>query len=252
MFEQEKTEKYHSNSSPLQPRFGSRELLKDRVHGKHILAHVDKHIGKVGWVLREPSAPENQIDILVVPPTPRRKIYTLVTCGLSDQAMHVPSGAEDYRFSELMLALPPEWPLNEKGLLDEENAWPLRWLNKIARMPREFDTWLAWSHCIPNGSTAEHYADNTKLCGMLVSLPYFEREDFLRLRIDPTTRIVFLTLIPAYREELDHRQHKGMEAIEERLFDNGVTHVVDPQRPNYIELGKKTDSMARRAKWSLC
>lgn len=55
------------------------------------------------------------------------------------------------RYAELVISLPPFWPLDEQSWRDERHYWPVRLLKTLGRLPHEYDTWLGVGHTIPNG-----------------------------------------------------------------------------------------------------
>ncbi|TYP74784.1 suppressor of fused domain protein [Paenibacillus methanolicus] len=201
---------------------------------QRITAHVEQHIGPVANVFHEIISDLVHIDILFVPPTPQRNYYTLVTCGMSNRPMTVPEGAENFRYAELMLCLPPSWPMSEEAFRDEEHYWPVRMLKTLARLPHEYDTWLYHAHTIPNGDPARPYARNTKLAGMLVELPTLVNDPhaFFTLNMEADKDVHFFTLVPLYAEEMNLKLAQGTEPLLEKLAQAGVNEIVQLDRKN--------------------
>ena len=103
--------------------------------------HVVKHVGPVTDVFHERVSDIVPIDVLVIGPDEGRPFTTLVTCGMSERPMRVPLENPDdlglipeLRYAELLLALPPEWPVTPAAFEDEANYWPVRWLKRLARL----------------------------------------------------------------------------------------------------------------------
>ncbi|SEO83260.1 Suppressor of fused protein (SUFU) [Paenibacillus sp. OV219] len=94
--------RHEARERSLVPAYGNDETI-DR-----ITEHVEKYIGPVQTVFHELASDLVHIDILIVAPTKERNFYTLITCGMSDEPMTVPAGAEAYRYAELMICLPPD------------------------------------------------------------------------------------------------------------------------------------------------
>src|SRR5437764_869184 len=82
--------------------FGDNENI-DRVS-----EHVERHFGKIEMVWHEMVSDVVHIDVHWVKPTPERNYHALVTSGMSDRPMTVPEGAEAFRYSELLVCLPPD------------------------------------------------------------------------------------------------------------------------------------------------
>jgi hypothetical protein len=124
--------------------------------------HIETHLGEIAWVMHEKESPLVHVDVYVVRPTKEREHQYLVTSGMSEKSMPVPAGASDGRYAELILGLPPDWPLSQDAFKDEANWWPIRLLKGLARYPHENKTWLYTGHSIPWSTPPKPYADNTK------------------------------------------------------------------------------------------
>ena len=232
-------------------RHGERKVPFDLAAGdahniERISEHIEKHLGPVAGVYHEIVSDLVHLDVHVVNPTPERDRYTLVTSGMSDAPMSVPEGLEPLRFAELMIQLPPDWPLHKiqqlAGRKDKESDaeraaaerwyWPIRWLKMLARLPHEYDTWLGEGHTVPNGDPPEPYADDTKLCCMLVLPPLSAPDAFASLKVSEDKTIFFYQVMPIYAEEMDLKLRKGLPALIAQFDKHKVSAVVDPRRPN--------------------
>ncbi|RJE86698.1 suppressor of fused domain protein [Paenibacillus sp. 1011MAR3C5] len=212
----------------FQPAYGDEETIEK------ITAHVEKHIGEVDFVFHEIVSDKMHIDVLRVPPTQERNYYTLVTCGMSALSMTVPPGAEQFRFAELLLCLPSNWPLTEEAMQKEENYWPIRWLKTLARLPHDYNSWLYAGHSIPNGDPAEPFAPNTKLSGMLLSLPTIAEDPngFFTLQMSEEKEVHFFSLLPIYKEEMDFKLKHGAEELFQKLDRERINEFLQIQRKN--------------------
>src|SRR5262245_42031267 len=90
--------------------------------------HIERYIGKPENVFHELISDLVHIDVHVVAPTAKRNYYTLVTSGMSDRPMAAPPEMEDCKYAELLVCLPPDWPLSEKDFKNNDNYWPIFWL----------------------------------------------------------------------------------------------------------------------------
>ena len=194
--------------------------------------HIARHLGPVENVLHELISDLVHIDVHVVDPTPDRPFYTLVTSGMSDRPMNTPPEAESSKYAELMISLPPDWPLTQQAFEQHENFWPIHMLKFLARFPHEFETWLGWGHTIPNGDPPEPFADNTAYCCALLLSPVLVPDGFSELKIDDERTVNFYSLVPIYREEMDFKLKKGTEALIDRFAKNGVTELLNLGREN--------------------
>ena len=88
--------------------------------------HIANYIPGEGSVYHELISNALHIDVHMIHPSASRNFSTLVTTGMSDKAMNTPTEFDQYRYSELVMCLPPDWHLEESQLKKEENYWPIR------------------------------------------------------------------------------------------------------------------------------
>lgn len=217
--------RYEDREGPPQPPEQSCRHLAE------IEAHVEKYIGKIETVYHELVSDLVHIDVLFVPPTEEFPYQVLVTSGVSDKSMNVPPGVEKFRNVELLIALPPDWPLTQEDLKAESNYWPIYWLKMVGRLPHEYKTWIGWGHSIPNGDPAAPIAD-TDFVGVTLSPPFMFPMEFFQLPIGENEFVTFLVVVPVYKEEMELKLSAGNEELEKRLVDASVGFTVDPKRKN--------------------
>lgn len=107
-----------------------------------VTAHIEKHIGPVDKVFHELISDMIHVDVHIVNPTPQRNVYTLVTSGMSDRPMTTHPNLPECAWSELMICLPPDWPMSNKEWNVPANFWPVQNLKFLACFPHQFNTWL--------------------------------------------------------------------------------------------------------------
>ena len=202
---------------------------------KTIESHIEKFFGKYKNVLHEIVSPDIHVDICVIEPTKKRNYYTLVTMGMGAHKMNVPSELESDKIdrAELLITLPSDWDLQSS---DETAYWVTRWLKVMARLPIEHDTWLGWGHTVPNG---EPFAENTKLSGMLVTMPHFFGEKSTSCKLPDKDIVCFYQLIPLYEDEMQFKIDNGAGSLLElfRLaFGDDWNGVVEITRKSVIEM----------------
>ncbi|QJD83235.1 suppressor of fused domain protein [Cohnella herbarum] len=158
---------------------------------------------------------------------------------MSNLPMNVPEGAENYKFAELMICLPSDWQVSQEAFETEENYWPIHWLNKMARLPHEYQTWLYLAHTVPNGDPAQPFASNTLFSGMILSVPSVVEnlKSFFTLSLPNETEVHFFSLIPLHKEEMDLKLKNGAEVLFEKLEKAGVNEVVNLKRKNVAKKG---------------
>jgi hypothetical protein len=196
--------------------------------------HVQQHIGSVDVVFDEIVSPYVHVDIHHVPPRPEQPFHVLVTSGMSEMPMMTPEPMEEYRYAEVLVCLPPEWPVTQEAFQDERNYWPIRALKRLARLPHEFSTWLGWGHTVPNGDPPQSFASNTELCGMLVLPSLSLPEEAFRMELSDGRTIHFWSLVPVHADEMALKLKKGTEALLPLFDRHGITDVIDPSRSSVV------------------
>jgi hypothetical protein len=204
---------------------------KDGRHAEDIVAHIEKHIGRVAQVFQENGADGPRVLVHHVPATADRPFHTLVTSGMSDSAMAVPAQLDAPRHLELMMTLPKDWQFDAASARDANWHWPVKQLQRLARVPIESGAWLGWGHTVPNGDPPQAFAPGTGLCGVIIAPSLLVPVDFYELHTTDQA-ITFYSAIPLYREEMDLQLEHGMAALLGRLLDHGIRDLIDPHRRN--------------------
>jgi len=202
-------------------------------------AHIERHIGPVSLVFDEVVSDIVHVDIHLVPPAPHRPFNTLVTSGMSDLPMAAPPDASSCSHAELVALLPPDWPLTQEALTDEDNYWPLRQLKMLARLPHEHNTWLWIDHTVRNGDPPAPFAPSTELCCAMLEPPISLPREFMTLTTPEGKQIVFLAFIPLYLEENDYALKAGPDALLDLFERAGVRDVIDPARANVCKRSRR-------------
>lgn len=213
------------------------EPADDMPHIEELERHIEKYFGKPETVYHELTSHLVHIDVHFIRPTKERNYNILITSGMSYRPMQPPEQAADCEFAELLICLPPDWPLGQDSFEDENNYWPIRELKFLARFPHEYDTWLWGGHTMPNGDPAQPFADNMNLSGIILAPPLRFSEEAFRLEIDANKTIHFFSVIPLYIEEMDLKLQKGSDELFERFDKYGIDELVDIKRRN---VGRKS------------
>ena len=225
-------------------RHRDRERAFEPAHGDEALlaaveAHVEEHIGEIETVFHELVSDLVHVDVLQVPPAEGRPWWTLVTCGMAARPMSPPpevDGAD--RFAELVLCLPPDWPLDEA-------KWPFGLLQFLARLPHEYETWFAAGHTVPNGDPPEPLAPDTELSGVILAPPLLGPEGFERIA-GPEGDIALLGVIALYSEEMQLKLDEGTDALHDRLDEGDVSEMLEIRRPSVAPPRRRRFGFGRR------
>ncbi|MEO0797057.1 MAG: suppressor of fused domain protein [Verrucomicrobiota bacterium] len=209
--------------------------LGDSQNIECITDHIEKHIGPIESVFHELVSDAVHIDVHVIAPSNNRPFYTLVTSGMSDRPMNAPAGREDFRYSELMICLPANWPMSQEDWQIHDNYWPVHLLKFMARFPHQQDTWYWSQHTVPNGDPPAPYADNTGMCCAMLAPPLTAPEEFRKLTVNRNKTIHFQAIVPLLLDEMDLKLKKGAEALMEGFQRNRVSELLRPRRSSVIQ-----------------
>jgi hypothetical protein len=206
-----------------------------RTHGDRALVaaisdHVTAQLGAEDYMVwHQKVSAYVHVDLHVVPPSEERPFFTLITSGMSEKPMRAPE--EDRAYCELVMALPPDWPMEREDFNDERNYWPFRLLQTLAVLPHQFETWL-WSwHTVPNGDPPEPYAPGTGLCCAMLAPTRLVPKGLEVLHHDGR-EIVFHGVYLLHADEMQSKLDGERDAVLRPLYEAGVTELVDPSRPS--------------------
>lgn len=210
--------------------------------------HLGRVLGTEPMVFHELISDAVHLDIYLYPPTEARPYTVLATSGMSDLPMTVPEVVQEQSLmegmgslerAELLLALPPEWPLTQEAFEDERHYWPVRLLKGTARLPHLYRTWLGIGHTVPNGDPAQPYAPGTELSGIVLLPPALdELQDLVGPEQVPELR--FYALVPLTTEEMDLKLTHGLEALLKHLDQAGVNELLTPDRVSAAPAPKRS------------
>lgn len=195
-----------------------------------LAVHGELHLGGKSFVWREIVSDKVRIDLHLHAPTPTRNFWVITTRGMSARPMSVPAALYDERYAELVIGLPPNWPVSEIAFEREEYFWPLRWLKTLARLPHDYQSWLGVGHTVPTAETPHAYAPNTTLCCAFLVRPSRLGEAFSQVCVNETKVVHFLSFVPIYREEMEFKLRFGADALSERLHTNKIDEILDVHR----------------------
>lgn len=191
-----------------------------------INAHLEKYLGREKNMVFSDAASGFKIFSVI---NLKINCITLLTNGMSDKEMTAPKGWEDYRYIELLIHLPINWPLSIEELEKSKNSWPIDWLRMLADYPFENNRLLCSEDIISNGDPVERFSSETELSCFLV---LEEPSEFGILKTNSGKTIRFYELHPLYIEERDFFLSEGLEALLHRFEIYNVDRVIDPKRLN--------------------
>lgn len=178
-----------------------------------VKAHVEKYLGPVSRVLEGEGG---GVQVLLVE---NSQCCRMVTWGMSSKPLQAKNeaGTTTPVYSELMITLPP-------GKAEE---WARLTLCALARYPFENNTFFFMGHSIANDRIVAGCPYDGFLFGPSVSTP----EGFWIPKFGKKA-VLFLSVYPLYRDELQYKLKFGSEALEQPFSLYGVTDVAPPRRTN--------------------
>lgn len=193
---------------------------------------MEKFYGPVESVFHEVVSDLIHVDVHHIKPSERHPYNILFTTGMSYLPMNTPDGREDYRYAELMVCLPPNWPISDEAYKDHDNYWPVYWLKMLSRLPHEHNTWLGEGHTIPNGDPAEPLSSSTPMNGVILLPPLRVSQEFHTLKIDNDHSVHFYCLVPLFAEEMNIKLNEGYDALTDKFDKHHINELVDLKRKN--------------------
>ena len=163
----------------------------------------------------------------VVPKTGESKV--IFTSGASEKPLNVPEGFDEYRYAELLMRLPRDWP-SQPDLNDTAHSWPWVWLRAIAHNVHEQGTWYGeWTTTFSNGEPPEPLDPSTGFAGFVLATN-FGLEGFPS---DDGRFVNMVTVMPVYPEELAlAKQENGIAELLQRFEKHKIGPGFRPGRRN--------------------
>lgn len=194
---------------------------------EELIAAVDDHceafLGPCDIVHHEIVSEFIHLDVHRFSPSAGRDYQSHVTSGMAEKPMAMMEGvpdAEEFRYAELMVHLPSDWPSDNTNLMQSEHWWPLRELKTFARLPHQFETWVALGHTMA-ADPPVRFASDTELCASILWPSFLMPQEFWVLSMPDGRNIRIYTLSFLYREELEFKNKHGFDALIRKFDDAG-------------------------------
>jgi hypothetical protein len=156
---------------------------------------------------------------------PKGEVFVLVTSGMSDLPMHIPTGVDKSAPRRVELIFYCAEP-------KKEYLETLQW---TARFPHDQKTWLSFGHTIPNGNPPSPLWGSEILDTLLFMPTILKRDQALPNELvlsgDP---VHFLWVVPLTTAECNLKLEKGFGAILDLFEKNRHPHVFDAARKSYV------------------
>ncbi|MCI5649344.1 MAG: suppressor of fused domain protein [Fusicatenibacter sp.] len=194
---------------------------------------IHRSFGSFSEVFHEIYSPDIRVDIALIPPSPKREYYKLVTMGMGAHRMTVP---EEFRLyglerAELVMFLPPEWKVKS----DEEVwRWPVQCMKTCARWPVTNQAWIGLGQVLRPGQAMHTQTGSNGFHGFLLQHAVTEEGSRPEMELKEGTSVHFYQMIPLYEEEIAVicRSHNPQTIL--RTFDDADrNYVLNTKRKNY-------------------
>lgn len=231
-------EVYRPSGPPVLP-----EGARDPRVVEAVVAHIERHMGPA-QVLLDPSSDTMPIDLVIVPPRDEDKapLWTIATAGMSARAMNAPPRFHDDRFAELLIRLPPEWPMPDLqtgepgGWSDPAARWPADYLRSLALYPHTYRTWFGLGQSVGSEDEAQTIADGVYFTAAMFLNPVTVPVDGFDRFPGAYGVVNLLNVLPLYPEEAEYKRLHGagglIDLAGRLLFHMGI---IDPERPSALD-----------------
>jgi hypothetical protein len=201
-----------------------------------IIAYFAARFGPVDPIALGEIIPSTDPPIIIhrARATEKRNSEMLFTTGMSDRAMEVTAGGEKYRYAELLIELPADWPLGYDALGDANNRWPVDWLRRAASYPHADRTWLNGPVAIMANSDPP--SPLAPACGFTSIMLMIDHGNDGPIRLSDGREVQVYTLFPLYEDERQLEISHGLPELFRRLDQFGIGRRVDLSRPNVAAL----------------
>lgn len=201
-----------------------------------IRLHIERTLGTVTHKWYGPDEKEGQqgVRTYYLPANEERPFQLLISSGMGNAGlMEEDAGPLPCR-SEVLMLLPPDWPIFRQE--DEMAAWPLHWINVIARMPRTQGGMPASQSIFK--MEGDGHLPGTQFSGFLMYPPAHSLpQAFMQLPMPDGSTVTFYALIPLHPDEITQCDEEGgMTRLFAAFAAKGVTEQVVIHRPDYSGL----------------
>ncbi len=194
--------------------------------------HIEEHWGRPELVMGESEPGGPPVILRVIPASEDRPFYTVVTKGISEYPMEAPEGIWNGNFVELVMCLPQGWPYDRDSINDPRTCWPFRLLFKLANVAHQDGGWIGCPYIYPFPAGGYKFADDVNFATFLFAPPCLgSSEEAWQADVGEGKSVNFLGLIPVFESEAQYGESHGPGRLLLKLWDNGVTELLDKNRP---------------------
>lgn len=201
-----------------------------------VMLHLERHLGEPdlaysdqkGWSGQgdEPGPP---VDVLVIPPEGERRFAYVSTFGCSLRPLPAPAYQEagTQRRAEFVIAAPQhkDEEENQKALNLAANT-----VRQFAKLTHMQPVTIETGETVSFSEVPTPVFDDTELVAFAFSQPRLPSDGFATLQLDSGEEVSFVAPIPITQPELDLARELGPRKLYQKLFQEGVTEMLDFSR----------------------
>ncbi len=214
----------HDENRPGDPELDGESARDLEVLGEHSA----RWWGEVREGFHEGASEVVPIDLHVVPARVGQPYHVVLTTGMSHRPITL-DNAKSY-YCELLLALPPDWPMGQDALKDERFWWPFRQLKEAARFPHLSNTPIWYGHTVWNSNPPRPFHETVPYCGGILSIPVLCPKGAWSVQVREGKEVFFFAFVPLFEAELRFAEENGSDALFERLDQIALTELIQTDR----------------------
>lgn len=205
--------------------------LPDRETIQNVLSHAERWLHPLEWMVGDICHDTIALEWISAAPTARRPFRTLLTAGMSVAPM-LSKGR--LFWSELVILLPVGWPETALERGGECHCWPFLLTADLARLPHVCDTVLWSGHTFEFEDPPGPLYPDLPFTGVVLGRTDLLPAEFGTLNLRPGKDVVFHCVFPCHEAELRFAQREGTEELFRLWREQGVSDVVDVERPSAV------------------
>jgi len=156
----------------------------------------------------------------------------LMTSGLNEYGMPSQVSTKSLVHKELYFLLPEYWVVAD--IEKEQFQWLFQTLRKLKKHVIEKKTWFADGHTMRANEEGKQLSDQMKQTYLMLSDPVFLEKELAPLFVD-SRDVSFLSVVPIFRNEFQHKQAFGTDKLISLFETYQVTERLDEYRTNLVK-----------------
>ena len=156
----------------------------------------------------------------------------LMTSGLNKYGMPSQVSTKSLVHKELYFLLPEYWVVAD--IEKEQFQWLFQTLRKLKKHVIEKKTWFADGHTMLANEEGKQLSDQMKQTYLMLSDPVFLEKELAPMFVD-SRDVSFLSVVPIFRNEFQHKQAFGTDKLISLFETYQVTERLDEYRTNLVK-----------------